>query len=157
MVKILLVFKKEVFPIELNASWTLNRLKLEICLLTGLPPLEQKLQGLPCDDGDALLSTLHLHNNHKVLLIHTIWGQGGSGEKSVPIESRFLAASEETAPHDVTANDVFTYIPPEIAIEVFMLCKVCLFIIQFLFLFFPFFLSFFSYSFFLRRLNFLRD
>jgi hypothetical protein len=128
MVKILLVFKKEVFPIDLDSSWTLDRLKLEICLLTGLPPLEQKLQGLPCEDGDTLLSTIHLHNNHKVLLIHTIWAMSGTNNsasrKSDLIETRFLAVVEETGPRDVTANDVFTYIPPEIAIEVFMLCKV---------------------------------
>jgi hypothetical protein len=126
MVRIFLIFKKEVFPIDIESFWTFNRLKLEICLLTAVPPLEQKLQGLPFElSGEVTISEVKLHQNHKVLLIHAPWKQENSKvcEKLTNSYNRFeLEVVREV--RDATANDVFSYIPREIAIEVFMLCKV---------------------------------
>jgi len=117
--KIILVWKREVFPIEVETTWTFNRLKVEICFLTGVPPGEQKLQGLvEIQNGDTIVTSLNLHNNHKVLLIQ-------QREKVLNICTRFL--DEPTIKKkeiDLTANDVFSYIPRELAIEIFMLLKV---------------------------------
>jgi WD40 repeat protein len=119
MVKIVLVWKKEIIPIETESNWSVNRLKVEICLLTGVATFEQKLQGLTsaADNGETLLSRLNLHNNHKVLLIQ-------QREVSKTIVSRFEDEDKENMIIDATANDVFSLVPQELSIEIFMLLSV---------------------------------
>lgn len=135
MVKITLVWKKEIIPIDTESSWTVNRLKVEICLLTGVvfsslqfklftnlkPTFEQKLQGLTsaANNGEIFLSKLNLHHNHKVLLIQQ------REITSQNIASRFDQLSEkDNQMIDSTANDVLALIPQEISIEIFMLLSV---------------------------------
>lgn len=121
MVKITLVWKKEIISIDTESSWTVNRLKVEICLLTGVPTFEQKLQGLTsaANNGEIFLSKLNLHHNHKVLLIQ----QREMTSKN--IVSRFDQLSEkDNQMIDSTANDVLALIPQELSIEIFMLLSV---------------------------------